>query len=222
MSEQLQAWLPVLALLLCCVVPFVVILLASWWALQNAPRLLTPDMNAMRETYERLRAGQSDTTTDQLINRMIHRQALRSGAFGALTSVGGLPLLPIGLVIDLATSARLQSEMLHFIAWAYRGEEWAKADVLALPQALALRANTTGSALLLEGGQQVSRYVLGRLTVLIAEKSFAKLIPGLGLIAGFVVNYLTTQAMGRLAARWYAGKLLAGLPTIPGITGKRR
>jgi hypothetical protein len=203
-----------LMLFLCCVVPFVVLLIASVWVIRNAPRLLQPDMAQIRASYEKLKATQGDVPPEQLINRIIHRQALRTGLIGALTSVGGIFTLPIALPIDLLTSARQQSEMLHFIAWAHKGESWSQADVLNLPQALSLRLNTTGSELLVEGGQRVSQYVLRRVALLVAEKSFAKLIPGFGLIIGFAVNYITTQALGRIAARWYAGKLKIELPRI--------
>ena len=212
MSDITQNW--GLILLLCCVAPFVILLIASVWAIQNAPRLLQPDMAQIRANYEKLRATQKDVTPETLINRIIHRQALRSGLVGALTSVGGIFTLPLALPIDLFTTARQQTEMLHFIAWAYKGDSWEQADVLNLPQALSLRLNTTGSDLLVEGGQRVSRYILRRLALLIAEKSFAKLIPGIGLIIGFAINYITTQALGRIASRWYAGKFKLELPRI--------
>jgi hypothetical protein len=51
---------------------------------------------------------------------LIQAHALKAGA---ITSVGGLPFLPIGLAVDLIASSRIQSSMLHFIGWNYRRTE---------------------------------------------------------------------------------------------------
>jgi hypothetical protein len=196
-----------LGLVLCCVLPFGVILLLSLWVLQYAQRWIAAEPTAMRAGFEKLKAQNPTLNTDHLTNRIINRQALRAGIVGAVTSVGGLPFLPIGLPLDLLATARIQTELLHFLAWAHRGEGAATPHILNLNQALSLRMETAGQLLLLEGGQRLSSYLVRRMALLVAEKSFAKIIPGLGLVIGFAVNYLTTQGMARVAARWYAGKV---------------
>jgi hypothetical protein len=42
-----------------------------------------------------------------------------------------------------------------------------------------------------------------RIMRIATEKAAAKLVPGLGLIVGFAVNYLTTRAIGHAADLWY-------------------
>jgi hypothetical protein len=190
---------------LCCVVPFVALLLASLWVIRNAANWIQPDTAQLQSSYEKLKAANASATDDQLVGKIIQRQALRSGIIGAITSVGGLPALPFGLTIDLYTTARIQSETLYFIAQVY-SREGARQEVLKLDEALRLRFGAGGNALLVEGGQRLGAYLIRRLVVIITEKTAAKVIPGIGLIIGFAVNYLMMQGMGRLAARWHKGR----------------
>ncbi|MBL8154367.1 MAG: hypothetical protein JNM70_09300 [Anaerolineae bacterium] len=190
---------------LCCVIPFVALLLASLWVIRNAANWLQPDTAQLQSSYEKLKAANASATDDQLVNKIIQRQALRSGIIGAITSVGGLPALPFGLTIDLYTTARIQSETLYFIAQVY-SREGVRQQVLKLDEALTLRLGAGGNALLVEGGQRLGAYLIRRLVVIITEKTAAKVIPGIGLIIGFAVNYLMMQGMGRLAARWHKGR----------------
>lgn len=190
---------------LCCVIPFVALLLASLWVIRNAANWIQPDTAQLQNNYEKWKAANASATDDELVNKIIQRQALRSGIIGAITSVGGLPALPFGLTIDLYTSARIQSETLYFIAQVY-SREGARQQVLKLDEALALRLGAGGNALLVEGGQRLGAYLIRRLVVIVTEKTAAKVIPGIGLIIGFAVNYLMMQGMGRLAARWHKGR----------------
>ena len=137
-----------------------------------------------------------------MVKIIVGRQARRCGLIGAITSVGGVFTLPFGLTIDLFTTARIQNEMLYFIASVYQ-PPGVDMEALDIREALGLRLNATGQAMVVEGGQRLSRYAIRELTVLLVEKTIAKVIPGLGLMIGFLVNYLTTQAMGRLVALWY-------------------
>jgi hypothetical protein len=202
MNINQNDWLLV-GLGLCCVIPFVALLLASLWVIRNAANWIQPDTAQLQRGYEKLKAANASATDDQLVSTIIQRQALRSGIIGAITSVGGLPALPFGLTIDLYTTARIQSETLYFIAQVY-SREGAPQRVLKLDEALVMRLGKGGSQLLVEGGQRLTAYLTRRLLVVVAEKTAAKLIPGIGLIIGFAVNYLMVQGMGRLAARWYA------------------
>ncbi|MFN8527551.1 MAG: hypothetical protein U0670_02955 [Anaerolineae bacterium] len=197
--------------LICCAIPFIILLVVGFWVVRNAPHVIEPDMDDMRRSYDQLRAKHANLTTDQLVERIIGRQALRSGVIGAITSVGGLPELPLGLAVDLYTSARIQTTMLHFIAWAYQPAPGTitptgSNKILDLSEALALQMGTSTDELLVVGGQQLSRYAARKLIEVVLEKSIAKVIPGLGLIIGFGVNYSITRGMGFIAARYYAAR----------------
>jgi hypothetical protein len=192
-------------LVLCCVMPFVVLVALTFWVMWNASRYLQPDHAELQQAFENLKAKHANDTPDQLVGRIIHRQALRSGIIGAITSVGGLPTLPFGLTIDLYTSARIQSETLFFIAQVYR-QNGVTPRILNLNEFLSVRLEEGGNQLLMMGGQQLSGYLIRKILVLIVEKTIVKIIPGIGLLIGFVVNYFMMQGMGRLANNWYSGK----------------
>ncbi len=197
--------------LACCVIPFIVITLAAIWVVRNAPRVVQPNEADLRRSFEALRAKRKNATTQELVNAIIARQSLRSGLIGAITSVGGLPTLPIALPIDLYTTARIQSAMLLFIAWAYQttAPSGQQNNVLDLAEAAALRAGIAPNELLLAGGQRLTRYAIRQLIVNVVEKSFAKVIPGIGLFIGFIVNYSVTRGLGFVAARYYTARRAA-------------
>jgi hypothetical protein len=192
----------------CCVLPTLILIVASAWVIRNGQRYLTPDTVDLHQQFEHMKAQNPQASPEMLVNKIIHRQAIRSGLIGAITSVGGLPFLPFGMTIDLYATARIQNATLHFIAWALNPQGAnANTPILSLGQTLKLG----------EGGQ-VDQYVsnqtqalgLGlsrRLIEMITEKAFAKLIPGLGLVIGFIVNYAITRGISQLAVRWYMGRL---------------
>lgn len=193
---------------LCCVLPTLILIVASAWVIRNGQRYVTPDTTDLHQQFERMKAQNPQASPEALVNKIIHRQAIRSGFIGAITSVGGLPFLPFGMTIDLYATARIQNATLHFIAWALNPQGAnANTPILSLGQTLKLG----------EGGQ-IDEYVsnqtqalgLGlsrRLIEMITEKAFAKLIPGFGLVIGFVVNYAITRGISQLAVRWYLGRL---------------
>ncbi len=195
---------------LCCVIPTLILLVASAWVIRSGQRYLTPATEDLHQQFEHMKAQNPNVSPETLVNRIINRQAIRSGLIGAITSVGGLPLLPFGMTIDLYASARIQNATLHFIAWALNPQgATANTPILSL-----------GQTLKLGDGGQVDQYVsnqtqalgLGlsrRLIEMVTEKAFAKLIPGLGLIIGFIVNYAITRGISQLAVRWYMGRLQA-------------
>ncbi|MEZ4672475.1 MAG: hypothetical protein R3E39_31625 [Anaerolineae bacterium] len=190
-------------LLLCCIVPFVVFIGLSVWVIIRSRAFLTADVPKLQERFAKLKAANPNLSQDQLVHKIIHQQSLRSGIIGAITSVGGLPLLPLGLAIDLFTSARIQTDTLHFIAMTY-GTANAPRTVLALDQVLQARMGLPLELVITEGSGRLSRYLVRELLVVVGEKAFAKLIPGLGLIIGFAVNYLLTRALMTFAATLYA------------------
>ncbi|MBX3063471.1 MAG: hypothetical protein KF726_10880 [Anaerolineae bacterium] len=212
---------PLLILLACCIVPFILLLLASIFVLVRGQQLLRRDEAKLRRDFNQLQQRNANLNTAQLVQKIAHQQALRSGIIGAITSVGGLPILPLGLTIDLLTSAQLQTDMLHFIAWAYSQDanyqqrrelsslklNLPEVPVLKLNEVLSAHVGRTGEEILVRGSGELSRFALRRLLLIISEKAFAKVIPGIGLIIGFAVNYLSTRAIATLASQWYAGNI---------------
>lgn len=193
---------------LCCVVPTLVLIVVSAWVIRNGQRFLTPDTDDLHRSFEQLKARHPTASPQQLVNKIIRRQAIRSGLIGAVTSVGGLPLLPFGMTIDLYASARIQNATLHFIAWALNPQgASANTPILSLAQTLKLGEGGQLDDLLSNQTQQWGLGLSRRLVTMITEKAFAKLIPGLGFIIGFAVNYAITQGISQLAVRWYSYRL---------------
>jgi hypothetical protein len=196
-----ETWLTLIVL--CLLLPAVLVLVAAAWAFTRGPRLLMPSQDDLQQQFTRMKARTPDLPPDKWVNQIIQRQALRCGVVGALTSVGGVVTLPFGLALDVLMTARIQNATLHFIAWAYgrTGRE----PILKLNDALALREDNV-TDYVLSSTPAVSQRITARLLTILAEKTIAKIIPGLGLIIGFIVNYAMARGTSWLAARWYASR----------------
>lgn len=193
-----------LYLLLCCVLPFVIMSVVAIWTLRYGRAYLTPNFADMQADFVKLKAKHPRESDADLAQRIINKQARRSGVVGALTSVGGLFILPFGLAIDMYSSARIQNTMLQFLAWVY--EPPAQSDSIELVDALRLQASGTAQTLAVASGQRLSRVIYRRIMVQVAEKSFAKIVPIIGLGIGYAVNYFATQSMGKAVRYYYENK----------------
>jgi uncharacterized protein (DUF697 family) len=182
-----------------CLLPIIIVAVIGFivWRMGQGRLndLLDPSLDRLQVHYANLKAANPSATDDQLIARIIHRQALRAGLVGAITGFGGFVTLPVALPVDIVLSLYIQAGMVNFIAQHYgRGpdDEWEKR----------LR-----SYLIVSGGgkvtQTTSRAVIGFL-VRVIGKSLSKLVPVFSAVISFAVNYFIAQAIGRLALRWYS------------------
>lgn len=206
-------------LLLCCIVPTAVIALGVYWMVRNGKNLyqsFLPDEEQLINRFVEMREKEPDKETHHLIVRVLHQQALRSGIIGAITSVGGVFTLPIALPIDLITTARIQSTTLHFIAWAYELEKSGQVPkVLDLNEIIGIKGggllnikvDEITQQLVIAQSERFSRMATRRALLMVGEKAFAKLIPGIGFLIGFGVNYITARSLGQLAVEWYSGNI---------------
>jgi hypothetical protein len=186
-------------LLLCCVVPTVLVTGLMVWGLLYARKALVPSEAALQDRFRQLQA--SGKRGDDLIDHIIQQQAVRAGIVGAVTSVGGLVVLPFGLVIDLYASTRLQETTLRLIAWAngLRTEE----ETLSYAEFLSRKEGYIDPTLVATTSTAVTRRLVQRLLREVGEKAFAKLIPGLGLLIGYAVNYYSLRGVASVARRYY-------------------
>ncbi len=198
--------------LLCCFIPslvLVVIGVVIIWNLarflNKLPQLTAPDTKGLQEQYQKLKAARPNDSQQQLVRHMINRHALRQGVVGALTSVGGFLELPIGLVIDLAYSARSNAALSYFIAQAYGISDSDQA--LNIVQLMVLRKGRLSVDDIVMWQEQFAGAAYQRMIRFILEKTVAKLIPGIGALIGFAVNWSSVQLFGRLANEYYAGNL---------------
>ena len=163
--------------------------------MQRVETWFEPNTEQLQQRMDQLRAQNPTATTEQLVSKMIHRQAVRAGVVGAITGIGGFWTLPLALPLDLALSFRIQATLVNFIAYLYGETD---------PNPLNGKVR---AALVMTGSSRVTETTINlftRLAIRVAGKSFAKMIPFLGAIISFAVNYVLVQLMGRAAARWYA------------------
>jgi uncharacterized protein (DUF697 family) len=189
-----------LVLVLCCVVPVITLALLGFFVLRGGRRflgtLISTDLTALNQVYANLRASSPQASTEQLLQRIVRRQAFRSGLVGAITSVGGIPFLPLTLPIDMVLSLRIQAGLAEFIAAVYGLSA-------AGPEANAR------NYLIVSGGGRVADATTGilmRWAVRLLGKSFAKLVPVIGAVIGFAVNYAIAYSIGQAALTWYGAR----------------
>lgn len=190
----------------CCLLPMVVLGVGAYVAYKQGGSFLNnvilPDTNKMQASYDILKAKYPDKTPDELVQTIIQRQAVRCGAIGALTSIGGLPTLPITLPIDMIASYRIQAGMVNFIARAYEHD-----TVLPKEEEMVTQLVMFGNSHISDTATTAATKALTSIASDVGTKFLSKLVPFIGAVIGFGVNYLTTQATGQLAANVYSGRV---------------
>jgi len=184
--------------MLSCVVPLLLVGAALFWLLrtgqQHLDEVLAPDVGKLQAHAQKVAAAEPALDERQVVQKLINRQAMRCGVIGAVTGLGGLITLPIALPIDILTSMRLQASLVEYIAQHYGRTAVSGAE------------QTIRNFILVSGGEQVTstttRYATTFL-VRFAGKSLSKLVPFIGAVVGFIVNYAIVQATGRAALRLY-------------------
>jgi hypothetical protein len=192
------------------VVMIVVAVVAVYLVIRQLRRFTSPDIAQMRQKLEELRIANPGASRESLIRKIIQQQAMKCGVVGAITGLGGFITLPVALPVDILVSMRIQATMVQFIALMYEGEASASADNLKLQ-----------TYLVMSGGVEVTETtfnVVMRFVLRIIGESLSILVPVIGLVVGFAVNYVIAQATGNIAMRWYAtrtqtGAYLAGGPS---------
>jgi uncharacterized protein (DUF697 family) len=185
--------------LLGCVLPLVVLTLltvaAVWFGKRWLENLTEPDVSAIHDEFVAMKAKKPDASRKELIQQVVNRQALKCGAVGFVTGFGGFVTLPVTLPVDIILSAKIQSTMVSYIAQAYGYEN-------TIENKAATYAIMSGSGELTHISLRVFRQYAPRFI----GKSFSKLIPLLGALISFGVNYMITQSTARLAIQWYETK----------------
>lgn len=179
-----------------CVLPTVVTLALAFAAFYFGRRwvedFVAPDVSKLHTRLDTMKAKSPKADDADLIRKVIHEQAVKCGVVGAITGFGGFVTLPIALPIDMLLSARYQASMVSFIAQTYGYNS----DV----------ENKIATYAVMTGGTQISQ-VTNRAILKYAPKFFGKLsskiIPIIGAITAFAVNYMLTRSMGATATRIY-------------------
>ncbi len=195
MFENLGQWLQWI-FLLGCVLPIVVTIilagLAFYFGRQWVEDFIEPDLPKLQDKMKALKAKNPDINDDKLIAKVVNQQALKCGVVGAITGFGGFVTLPITLPVDLLLTARYQATMVSFIAQVHGFEE-------SVENKAATYAVITGSTEL----SKATTVLVQKYAPRVLSKSFSKLIPVLGALIAFVVNYVMARSMAKAATVWY-------------------
>jgi hypothetical protein len=180
-------------------VPLALFAVTAYLVLRSLKQLASTDTARLEAQYAELyRKRYPRESEAQLIERLIRREALRTGVIGAVTGFGGFFTLILGLPIDMLTTARIQAQLVAFVAQRYGREPRTPTE------------QRVQRYLIMAGGAPLNRWT-GRLLLDFAtrfvSKALAKFIPFIGAFLSFGVNYFFTQATGRLALEWYSGNL---------------
>jgi hypothetical protein len=162
-------------------------------------------------------------TPEEICNKIIDEKSLRSGICGAVTGVGGLAFLPIAIPANLYASWKIQAATVMAVAYVF-GYQPSKTDTCLVlfgaadPQMQAFKTMgieaakvATKKAVDSYMTQQIMKSVL-RLSLREAAKKMSqkalmtKMIPLIGAPMGFGFDWFTTQAVGKVAIKYYGGK----------------
>ncbi len=178
-----------------CGVSALLIAIALFFVYRALNRFSKADTTRLQLHFSELQAKAPASTQEKLLRKIVHQQAVRCGTIGAITSLGGFYTLPIALPADIILSTQIQASMVEFIAARY-----GKADTTEVERRVR-------NALVVSGGLRASesstRLAMRFITGMVG-KSFAKLIPLVGAVIGFAVNYSIARGTGELALRYYS------------------
>ena len=182
-----------------CVLPIIVtVILAGlvfYFGQQWVADFINPDLPKLHEDMQKIKSKKPHISKDELVQKIINKQAFKCGIVGAVTGFGGFVTLPITLPIDLLLTARYQATMVSFIAQVHGFEN-------SVENKAATYAVMTGSTEVSKATTVIFRKYAPRLI----GKSFSKLIPVLGALIAFLVNYFMTRSMAKAADLWYQGE----------------
>lgn len=188
--------LNILLVLSCSLMAFIILLvLVAVFAFRWLERITTPNVDTLKRKFGVLRAANPTLSDEVLIRKIIQQHSFKCGVIGAITGIGGFVTLPIALPVDILMSMRIQNAMVQFIAQVYSPRE---------PSANELRLQ---SVLVMSGGVRLTQTTTGlimRGVVRVLGESLSIIIPVIGSIIGFLVNYSIAQATGTIAMRWYS------------------
>lgn len=184
--------------LLGCVLPIIVSVvlagLAFYFGRQWVADFIDPDLPKLHADMQALKAKNPNISKEKLIAQIVNKQAFKCGIVGAVTGIGGFITLPLTLPLDMLLTARYQATMVSFIAQVHGFEN-------SLENKAATYAVMTGSTEL----SKVTTSVFKKYAPRFVGKSFSKLIPIVGALIAFLVNYVMARSMAKAATLWYQG-----------------
>ena len=162
-------------------------------------------------------------TQEQICHKIIDQKSLQSGLFGAVTGIGGMALLPVAIPANLYTSWKIQAATIRAIAYVY-GYEPSKTDTslvlfgavdsqmqafktIGIKAAQVATKKAVDLYMTREILKSVFKLSIREAATKMAQKALVtKMIPLIGAPMGFGFDWFTTQAVGKVAIKYYGGK----------------
>ncbi len=187
-----------IAFLIFLAVVIVLLIVAAYLAVKQIQRFFSADVSQLQMQLDQLRAANPRLDNEALVRKIINGQSLKCGLVGAIAALGGFITLPVALPIDILMSMRIQAAMVQFIAAAYQDTTDSTGRQVKLQTQMVM----SGSVEVTETATSlIMRFVLRLL-----GESLSLLIPVIGVVVGFGVNYAIAQATGNMALRFYAAQ----------------
>jgi len=178
---------------------------------------------AVQNLIDKLTQENPLITKEEICSQIINEKSLQSGLFGAVTGVGGLALLPVAIPANLFASWKFQAATVRAIAYVYDCPP-SKTDTslvlfgaadstrqalknLGIEAAKVATKKAVDSHMTGEIIKSLLKLSLKEAATKMAQKALiTKMIPLVGAPIGFGVDWLTTQAVGKAAIKYYSGK----------------
>lgn len=188
--------------------------------------VISTDSVSIENYVNKLYEQNPGISSDELAKKVLHRKSIKNGLIGAITGLGGLITLPVSIPTDLVCSWRIQASMAFSISYIYGHTK----DTTDLKTDLYLiLAGDSGKEVLKRLGIEISknitkkavdkyitRDIMVKIWKVVGQKiitkageksmtSFMKMVPLVGAPVGFVIDWTSTQAVGRIAIKYYKG-----------------
>lgn len=188
--------------------------------------VISTDSVTIENYVDTLRRQNPGISPDKLAKKVMNRKSFKNGLIGAITGLGGFITIPVTVPTDLVCSWRIQASMAFSIAYIYghtKDTTDLKADLYIIIAGDSAKEALKHFGIEVSKGvtkKAVNKYVTREMMVKIwkvipqkiitkaGEKSmtsFMKMVPIVGAPVGFVFDWATTKAVGKLAIHYYRG-----------------
>ena len=174
----------------------VVAIIAAVLIVHQLQRFISPDILRLQQQLDQRRKAQPGVALDSHMQAIIQQQAFRAGLVGAITGLGGFITLPIALPVDLILSMRIQATLVQFIASVYGHGVLDGASAKVQNYLI-----TTGTV---EVTETTFNWIM-KIVLRVLGESLSMLLPAIGALIGFVLNFGIASATGHVALRLYSG-----------------
>ena len=177
---------------------FIVFGLLLWKARSKLNSLIFGGTDALERKYEQLRDKYPNMTEEETLRTLVDREALTAGMIGFVTGLGGMVTLPVALPLDILATMKIQSRLIAFIR-EHQGGRMEITPGLELPEG---HTENIQNYAILAGAKQLNNLgvkLLLKMIMRYAPKVVLQALPIVGGIVGFLMDWLTTRGIGRLA-----------------------